>query len=39
MTVCDSCLQLCEGLGPICYTCEEEIEEMLEKEVEWDDED
>ena len=29
MTVCDSCMQLCDGLGPYCDECRTEHEGML----------
>jgi predicted amidophosphoribosyltransferase len=36
MTICDCCKQLCDGLGPYCPECEEEIEEELEREEEYE---
>lgn len=32
MTVCDSCKELCEGLGPYCIICRDEIE-MIERGI------
>lgn len=28
MTVCEACEQLCDGLGPYCLECREEIEKF-----------
>jgi hypothetical protein len=46
MTVCESCHQLCNGLGPYCMDCERDFEEYENDEckrcggsgeIEWDD--
>lgn len=34
MIVCEACKQLCDGLGPYCWDCREEIEELEEDEQE-----
>jgi len=28
MTVCKACKELCEGLGPFCYECRDEIDSI-----------
>lgn len=37
MTVCEMCMHLCNGLGPLCDDCQEEVEK-LRKEMEADEE-
>jgi hypothetical protein len=34
MTVCEACRLLCDGLGPYCFDCREEIEVIIDEEQE-----